>query len=77
MMLERYFQYQISINLRKCIFCAPFGALLGHVVYCDRILVDSAKITTILDLPPPTIVKQLREKLGHIGYYRKLLKGYA
>ena len=64
MMLERCHQYQIALNLRKCIFCAPFGALLGHVIYHDRILVDPAKITIILDLPPPTIVKQLRATLG-------------
>ena len=55
----------------------PFGALLGHVVCHDGILVDPAKITIILDLPPPTIIKQLRETLGHTGYYKNFIKGYA
>jgi hypothetical protein len=32
LMLDRCIQYQISLNLKKCIFCAPFGILLGHVV---------------------------------------------
>ena len=77
MMLKRCCQYQIALNLRKCIFCVPFGALLGHVVCHDVILVDPAKIAIILDLPPPTIVKQLRAMLGHTGYYRKFIKGYA
>ena len=65
MMLERCHQFQISLNLRKCMFCAPFGVLLGHVVCHDEILVDEAKITIILDLPPPTTLKQLRATLGH------------
>ena len=65
MMLERGFQYQISLNLRKCIFCVPFGALLGHVVCHDGILVDPAKIDIILDLPPPATVNKLRATLGH------------
>ena len=77
MMLEWCHQYQISLNLRKCIFCAPFGALLGHVVYHDGILVDPTNISIILDLPPPTTVKKLRETLGHTGYYIKFIKGYV
>ena len=32
LMLERHRQHQISLNLRKCIFCALFGILLGHIV---------------------------------------------
>ena len=65
MMLEGCRQYQIALNLRKCIFCAPFGALLGHVVCRDGILVDLAKIAIILDLLPPTTIEQLRATLGH------------
>jgi hypothetical protein len=33
LMLDRCKQCQISLNLKKCIFCAPFGILLGHVVF--------------------------------------------
>ena len=32
LMLARCRQYQISLNLKKCIFCLPFGVLLGHIV---------------------------------------------
>ena len=76
MMLELYRQYQISLNLKKCVFCAPFGALLGHVVCRDGIFVHLTKILIILNLQPPTTVKQLRETLEHTGYYRIFVKGY-
>jgi hypothetical protein len=39
--------------------------------------VDPSKIAIIVDLPPATPVKQLRTVLGHTGYYRKFIKGYA
>jgi hypothetical protein len=40
-------------------------------------LVDPSKIAIILELPPPTSVRQLRTTLGHTGYYEKFIKGYA
>ena len=51
MMLEHCRQYQISLNLKKCIFYAPFGILLGHVVCHDGILVVPTKIVIIVHLP--------------------------
>ena len=77
MMLECCCQHQISLILKKCIFCAPFRILLGHMVFCNGILVDPAKIVIIFDLPPPTTMKHLRETLVHTGHYRKFIKGYA
>jgi hypothetical protein len=77
LMLDRCRQRQISLNLKKCIFCVPFGIFLSHVVCKKGLLVDISKIAVILDLPPPTTVQNLRETLGHIGYYMKFIKGYA
>ena len=77
LMLEWCRQHQIALNSKKCIFCAPFGVLLGHIVYKEGLLVDPVKIVLILILPPSTNVKMLRATLGHTGYYRKLIRGYA
>ena len=40
-------------------------------------LVDPEKIAIIVDLPTPMKIKQLRETLGHNGYYQKFIRGYA
>jgi hypothetical protein len=77
LMLERCRQCQISLNIKKCIFGTPFGILLGHIVCKQGLLVDPAKIAVIVNLPPPKTVRQLRATLGHTGYYRKFIKGYA
>jgi hypothetical protein len=41
------------------------------------LLVDPSNIAIIVDLPPPTLVRQLRTAFGHTGYYKKFIKGYA
>jgi hypothetical protein len=51
-MLDRCMQYQILLKLKKCIFCTPFGILLGHVVCKQGLLVGPAKIAVILELEP-------------------------
>ena len=76
-MLDKCRQHQISLNLKKCVFCSPFGILLGHIVCTQGLRVDPVKIAIIVNLPPPKFVKQLHITLGHTGYYRKFIKGYA
>ena len=77
LMLNKCRQHQISLNLKKCIFCAPFRILLSHVVCKQGLMMDPVKIAIIGNLPPPNSVKQLRTTLGHTGYYRKFIQGYA
>jgi hypothetical protein len=77
LMLNICRQFSISLNLKKCIFYALFGILLGHVVCKQGLLVDPAKIIFIVYLPPLTSVRQPRETLGHTGYYKKFINGYA
>jgi hypothetical protein len=59
LMLDQCRQLHISLNLKKCIFCTPFGTLLGHVVCKDGLLVNQANISTILDMVAPTLVCEL------------------
>jgi hypothetical protein len=41
------------------------------------LILDPGKITIIVNLPPPKLVRQLRPTLGHMGYYKKFINGYA
>ena len=77
-MLDRCRQCQISLNIKKCIFSAPFGIFLGHVVCKQGLLVDPAKIVVIVNLAPLKLVHQMKSTLGHTRYYRNLIiRGYA
>jgi hypothetical protein len=77
LMLEIFMHCQISLNIKKCIFGTPFGILLGHIVCKQGLLVDPTEIAVIFNLPPPKSMCQLRETLGHIGYYKKFIKGHV
>jgi hypothetical protein len=63
-MFDHCRQLQISLNLKKCIFCVPFGNMLGHIVCREGVLVDPAKVVVILNMPPPTIAKKLWSTFG-------------
>jgi hypothetical protein len=64
LMLDRCRQLQISLNLKKCIFCTPFGILLGHIMCKDDLLMDPTKIVAILDMVAPTSVHRNACNLG-------------
>lgn len=77
LMLDTFRRYHIALNLKKCLFCVPFGILLGHVVCRQVLMVYLVKIVVIINLEVLRSVKQLRGTLGHTGYYMKFMKSYA
>jgi len=44
LMLDRCRQYQISLNINKCILGVPFGILLGYIVCRQGLMVYPTKI---------------------------------
>ena len=50
LMLDACHIYQIALNLKKFMFCVPFGILLGHVVLKQGMMEDPAKIMVIVNL---------------------------
>jgi hypothetical protein len=68
LMLDKCRKCHISLKLKKCIFFSPFRVLLGNIVCKKGLLVYPSKIAIIVDLPPPTSVRQSHTALGHIGY---------
>ncbi|TQD87016.1 hypothetical protein C1H46_027399 [Malus baccata] len=75
--LELLQQHQLFVKKQKCYFGQHQVEYLGHIVSCEGVFVDPAKIQAILEWPAPKNVNELRGFFGLTGYYRKFVPGYG
>jgi len=64
-------------KLEKCEFCVPFLDFLGHRISAEGIFMDPKKISSILEWPVPTNVKEVQAFLGLANYYRRFIPNFA
>ena len=75
--LHRCIEKNLVLNWEKCHFMVNQRIVLGHIICKKGIQVDKAKIEMISKLPSPTNVKAVRQFLGHVGFYRRFIKGFS
>jgi hypothetical protein len=69
--------YRIRLNPHKCIFCMVSNQLLGFIVLCQGTRVDPLKVEVILNLPPPSTLRQLQSLQGKENFLRHFIPNYA
>jgi len=69
--------YQLELNLSKCLFLKGEMEYLGYLVSCNGITMSSRHIKAILDFPYPKNIRELQGFLGLTGYFRRFIENYA
>ena len=50
---------------------------MEHKIYATGLEEDQAKVVVIKTLMPPTTIKGIRSFLGHVGFYRRIIKDFS
>ena len=75
--LERFKQHNVTLNLRKCEFKLIEVNFLGHILSRKGIKRDPHTIQAIKDFSPPKNQKQLQVFLGTVNFSDKFTEKFA
>ena len=68
--------YQIRLNPHKCVFCVETGRLLGFTISKAGIHVNPSKVEAIVNLPPPSTLRQLQILQGKANFLHRFIPNY-
>lgn len=71
--LQRFREYGLTINVSKCNFAQEKVKFLGHEISAEGLRPLPDKVSTIIAFPLPTIAKDLRKFIGMVNFYRRFL----
>ena len=60
-------KYNMKLNLAKCAFGVSAGKFLGFIVNNQEIGANPNKIKVVLDMPPPSNIKEVQRLTGRIA----------
>ncbi|GKC29057.1 putative reverse transcriptase domain-containing protein [Tanacetum coccineum] len=75
--LELLKKEELYAKFLKCEFWIHKVQFLGHVIDCQGIHVDHAKIESIKDRVSPKTPMEIRQFLGLARYYRRFIEGFS
>ena len=75
--LHMCIEKNLVLNWEKCHFMVNQGIVLGHIISENGIKVDKAKIDLISKLLSLTNVKNVRQFLDHVGFYRRFITDFS
>lgn len=73
LVLERFNEYGVRVNMEKCKFFKTEIVYLGHVISDGNLKPNEKKTEALLNAPKPKNVNELQSFLGLLNYYSKFI----
>jgi len=77
MVLGRLQEHGLNLKPRKCFLFRTEVKFLGHVVSAAGVQLDMEKVKALEDWPVPRTVKEVRQVVGFMSYYRRFVLHFA
>ena len=77
LIFQRLREVDLKLKMEKCSFLKKHIQYLGHIVSGEGIKPVPEKLSAIQQMPRPCTPKEVKQFLGLVGYYRKLIPCYA
>ena len=75
--IERFMKAGLKLKPGKCHFVCKEVQYLGHTITTQGIQPNKDQVIAVQDYPVPTSVKEVRQFIGLVSYYRRFIKGFA
>ena len=76
-LFEKLREANLKLNEVKCNFLKKHIQYLGHIVSGEGITPVPEKLESIQNILPPKTLKEVKQFLGLIGYYRKFVPRFS
>lgn len=77
LVLQRLREHGLKLKPRKCFLFKEEVKFLGHIVSAKGVHVDGDKIKVLEEWPTPSSVKEVRQVVGFMSYYRRFVPRFA
>lgn len=75
--LRRVIGAGLRLSKEKCRFCRSELRYLGYIVNDSGLHVDPEKVEAMMKVPTPKNVKEVRQFLGVVSWYRRFVENFA